>query len=109
VVTRGSAKINRLVNAAWEIKQFREYLCGSVVLYFHIRDMKTGISKAARQVAVLEKVSILMQQVLQLERKLESQLKLLRQVKRGLLREAVWYCNFKFLYLISRIFLGNKI
>lgn len=78
-----------LVYALWEGKHFRGHLCGSVVLFIHIRELKAIISEAALQVHNIEKISITMQQVLQLEKKLENQLKLLRQAKQGLLRSSL--------------------
>jgi hypothetical protein len=70
-----------LIYALWQGRKFHPCLCGSVVLFIHLRDLKKLIADAALRVREIEKVAAAMQQALELETKLRRQLELVLQYK----------------------------
>jgi hypothetical protein len=59
----------------WAGGRFHEHLCGSVIEFIHIRDLKMLVSQSAAMVKDIEKVaSAQCKQVLQMEEHLQSTL-----------------------------------
>lgn len=75
-----------LVYALWQANKFHPSLCGSVVLFIHLRDLKRIVCESSASVTDFDKIAETMQKALKLEQHLEEQLKLLRQTKRCILK-----------------------
>jgi len=76
-----------LVYALWAGSRFHPYLCGSVIEFIHLRDLKNLIASAANQVRDMGKVVRSMQQIIELEVRLNHQFQLMKEVKRAVLRD----------------------
>jgi hypothetical protein len=75
-----------LIYALWLGKKFHPYLCGSVVLFIHLQDLKKIVRDATFRVPDLEKVTIAMQHAIEIEKKLDTQLQSVRKLKSSLLQ-----------------------
>ncbi|MDP1763946.1 MAG: hypothetical protein Q8L07_08680 [Sediminibacterium sp.] len=60
-------------------------MCGSVIEFIHLRDLKNLIASAAQQVQDMEKVARSMQQIIELEAHLNRQFLLVKEAKRAIL------------------------
>jgi len=76
-----------LVYSLWAAGKFYPYLCGSVIEFIHLRDVKNLIASAAQQVQDMEKVARSMQQIIELEAHLNRQFLLVKEAKRAVLRD----------------------
>ncbi|MEO8173118.1 MAG: hypothetical protein ABI581_08550 [Sediminibacterium sp.] len=76
-----------LIYALWAGGRFHEFLCGSVIEFIHIRDLKKLISLSVSEVKDIQKVSTTLQQVIQMELHLQNQLSLISQAKRAVLQK----------------------
>ena len=74
-----------LVYSLWAAGKFHPYLCGSVIEFIHLRDLKNLIASAAQQVRDMEKVAMSMQQIIELEAHLNRQFQLVKEAKRAVL------------------------
>lgn len=78
-----------LVYALWAGNKFHPLLCGSVIEFIHLRDLKRMIETAALTARNLEAVTRSMKQIIQLENKLQQQITLIKQAKVATVRELV--------------------
>ena len=69
----------------WAAGKFHPYLCGSVIEFIHLRDLKNLIASAAQQVRDMEKVARSMQQIIELEAHLNRQFLLVKEAKQAVL------------------------
>lgn len=76
-----------LVYSLWAAGKFHPYLCGSVIEFIHLRDLKNLIASAAEQVLEMEKIVRSMQQIIELEAHLNRQFQLVKEAKRAVLRD----------------------
>ena len=74
-----------LVYGLWQGRRFEKYLIGSVILFIHIRDLRSIITNAVLTVRDIEKVAVAMQQLLVLEIQLKDNLERIRNAKKGLI------------------------
>ncbi len=78
-----------LVYALWAGNKFHPLLCGSVIEFIHLRDLKHLIETAALNSRNLEAVTRSMKQIIQLENKLQQQITLIKQAKIAAVRELI--------------------
>jgi hypothetical protein len=71
-----------LVYALWTGGRFHPLLCGSVIEFIHLADLKHLISKGAAAAKDPGKVTRSMQQIIQLESGLRQQMALVHQAKK---------------------------
>ena len=76
---------NSAINALWAAGKFYPYLCGSVIEFIHLRDVKNIIASAVEKVRDMEKVARSMQQIIELEAHLNRQFQLVKEAKRAVL------------------------
>ena len=78
-----------LVYALWAGGKFHPLLCGSVIEFLHLRDLKHMIETAALTAKNMEAVARSMKQMIQLENKLQQQITLIKQAKIATVRELI--------------------
>lgn len=78
-----------LVYALWTGCRFHPYLCGSVIEFIHLRDLKDLVSTSVDQVKDISKVIRPMQKILELETHLNRQAQLVKEAKRAVLRDLI--------------------
>lgn len=76
-----------LVYALWAGNKFHPLLCGSVIEFIHLRDIIHLIETAALTAKNMEGVTRSMKKIIQLENKLQHQIKLIKQAKVVTVRE----------------------
>lgn len=76
-----------LVYALWAGNKFHPLLCGSVIEFIHLRDLKHLIETAALTAQNMDAIARSMQKIMQLENKLQQQIMLIKQVKVATVRE----------------------
>lgn len=79
-----------LLYALWQTSQFEPYLVGSVINFIHIRNVKKVINEAAikanANLKQYHKVLDLLYEINKREKQIQSQLQILKQAKKVLLR-----------------------
>lgn len=78
-----------LVYALWAGNKFHPLLCGSVIEFIHLRDLKQMIETAARTAKNMDAIARSMKQIMQLESKLQQQITLIKQAKVATVRELI--------------------
>jgi hypothetical protein len=78
-----------LVYALWDGGKFRQYLCGSVIYFLHIRHVRECIEYGQRSGDRITTAAAHLQKLLALETNLKSQLALLREARRAIVRRAL--------------------
>ena len=78
-----------LVYALWAGQRFHPYLCGSVIEFIHLRDLKDLVNTSVEQVKDISKVIAPMQKILDLEKHLNRQAQLVKEAKRAVLRDLI--------------------
>lgn len=81
-----TARYYWLTYGLWQTGRFRPLLCGSVIEFIHIRDLRNCIRQAADSLAEIDKCVTQLQQLKQLEENLRGQLALISQARRCLLK-----------------------
>lgn len=81
----GLKRSARSLSSLWAAGKFHPYLCGSVIEFIHLRDLKNLIASAVEKVRDMEKVVRSMQQILELEAHLNRQFLLVKEAKRAVL------------------------
>jgi hypothetical protein len=75
-----------LVYALWLSRRFEPLLCGSVIEFIHIGDLKMLIATSARNMEPIDKAVETLQKFLLLEKKMQKQLALIQTGRRMLLQ-----------------------
>jgi hypothetical protein len=75
-----------LVYALWLSRKFEPFLCGSVIEFIHIGDLKSLIGRSARNMEQIDKSLETLQKCLLLEKKIQKQLALIQTGRRMLLQ-----------------------
>jgi len=78
-----------LVYALWAGAKFHPLLCGSVIEFIHLRDLKHLIMTAAASAKDTEKIIRSIKQIIQLEKNLAEQITLVRKAKLAVVRELI--------------------
>ncbi len=78
-----------LVYALWAGNKFHPLLCGSVIEFIHLADLKHMIGTAALTAQNMDAITRSMKQIIQLENKLQQQITLIKQAKIATVRELI--------------------
>jgi len=82
-----------LLYALWQTSQFDSYLCGSVIPFIHIKDVKSVVANAAikanNNLKKYHKALDLLIEINKREGQLKQQIKVITNAKRILLREVL--------------------
>jgi hypothetical protein len=78
-----------LVYALWAGNKFHPLLCGSVIEFIHLCDLKHLIETAALTAKNMDAIARSMKQIIQLENKLQQQITLIKQAKVATVRELI--------------------